>query len=170
MSIQPKSKMLICAAAIFMSSAAIATPIGVATVAVEADLAAIENQTALQKWPNIADDLKAAIGDEVFPVTNPDGLDVKVRLVSLSLDGSYQLGDDGRFNTMEGVVVVKRPNEPELAEGMPIKLMATSDTQVVVPVVGADVIVIPASSEDFYNAMISAFASRVGEKVTEFDN
>jgi hypothetical protein len=160
-----KTGILVNTLVIAMGSAAFAAPIGVASVAVKAELASIENQTALEKWPNIAEDLRAAIGKEVFPATDPAGIEVNVRVISLSLDGSYQLGDDGRFNTMEGVVMVRRPNEPESAEGMPIRLTASAGTVVA----DAGTIVIPPTSDDFYSAMINAFATQVGEKVREFD-
>jgi hypothetical protein len=161
-----KSRLLMTAAAVAMGTAVFAAPIGVASVDVEADVSVVENQTALTQWPTLAEDLRAAIAEEVFPETSPEGLEVSVRITSLSLDGSYVLGDDGRFNTMEGVVVVKRPDEPQSAEGMQIRLMSTSDTTITS---SADVFVIPPSPEDFYNAMILAFANSVGEKVKDFD-
>jgi hypothetical protein len=141
---------------------------GVGSVAVEADLSVAENQPALDRWPTLSEDLRAAISETVAPAAKPGGLEVTVRLISFSVDGSYQLGDDGRFNTMEGVVVVKHPGKPGTAEGMPIKLMATSDTAVAVSGPGI-FLVVPPNSDDFYSAMITAFAVHVANMVEDYD-
>jgi hypothetical protein len=49
MSIALKARMLISAAAIALGSAAVAVPLGVSSVAVEADLAVAENRSALER-------------------------------------------------------------------------------------------------------------------------
>lgn len=153
-------------AAVFVAStsAAYAEQVAVAAVEVAAELSDVNNKKALEYYPDIGVDLQAAITEELSPLTGEDGYTVKVRVDTISLDGQ-PLRDDKGFNRLEGWVYVYPPAAKEQAasadatdstpqEEFNIQLDATAMGYGIQP-----------GSDDFYRAMVLAFAQSTGEKV-----
>lgn len=146
------------------AGAAFAEQVSVSAVEVDAELSNVSNEKALDYYPDIKADLQAAIAEELFALAAEDGHTVKVRISEISLDGQ-PLQDDKGFNTLDGWVYVYPPEsdqqavdsnatKPEPLSEFNIKLNATT--------VGAGIL---PGTDDYYNAMIEAFAQSTGEQV-----
>jgi hypothetical protein len=143
----------------------------VSDVEVKANLAAIAESDALTYWPDINEDLRAAIASRVEASEDDDAYRVDVSLDEVKLDGLYVLPNNGEFNQMEGVVQVygvkpggaseSTGETGELLTSYPVKLEAFSEEAPA----REGVVRIPPSEGDFYNALINAFADQVVENL-----
>ncbi|GAA3876160.1 hypothetical protein [Celeribacter arenosi] len=147
-----------------LAAAIFATPISakqleVSSVMVEADLTAVD-ANALAFWPEIAGDLTRMVAEGLSPQFD-EGSDysVEVELFELSLEGNPILDEDGEFNTIRGWIYLYGPDDDVLPiKKYKVDYTATADGPDVVP---TDVIVVPPSRGDYYDALTTAFAAKV---------
>jgi len=148
------------------ASAVYAEQITVSSVQVDAELSDVTNKKALDYYPDLKTDLEAAITEELFPLAGEDGYTVKARISEISLDGQPLIDDKG-FNTLNGWVYVYPPEadqmasadnsaEPEPQQEFNIELTATATGEGIMP-----------GGDDYYRAMVAAFAQSTGEKIRD---
>lgn len=119
--------------------------------------AAATDTNALEKFPEIATDLQAAIAERVPTSTDAGDPRIDVDVRKISLNGDMMLNDAGEFNEIEGVVSITDPSTSSGNRSFPVSIAAlAADT----PVPEGTYVIEP-STEDFYNVMIAAFADRV---------
>ncbi|MEM9636113.1 MAG: hypothetical protein AAGA94_00580 [Pseudomonadota bacterium] len=143
------------------ASGAVAGP-GVSDIDVQAKIAAPQGSNALDLYPTIAEDLERAILERVDTANDPNGPTITVKIKRVSLDGDTILPDTAEFNELEGFLSYQGGSR-EVVEN--IILSAHTDESAV----PAGVIAIPPSQDDFYDAMLTAFADRVVELVPAED-
>ncbi len=150
------------------ASMAYAEQINVKAVEVEAEASDATNQTALQYYPEVEQHLMATIAERVGPLTDEDGFTVKVRLDEMSLDGN-PMGPDRAFNVLDGWVYIYPPDPAQSdvndnsAEFAPIDEF---NIHLEASTMGAG---LQPGTDDYYTAMIAAFADSVGERVSTID-
>ncbi|MBW4708760.1 hypothetical protein KX928_13305 [Roseobacter sp. YSTF-M11] len=135
----------------------------VTDIDVQATIDAPQGSNALQLYPTIADDLSREILERVDTGNDPAGPVLTIKIKRVSLDGDTILPDSAEFNELEGFVSYQRGTK-DIAEM--IRLSAYSD-EASVP---AGYIAVPPSQDDFYNAMLTAFADRVVALLPEADS
>ena len=131
---------------------------------VSASYEAAQDTNAQELFPGITDDIRVAIADLV-PQSN-DGADpiIRVDIRKIALDGDTVLPDSAEFNELEGVVSI----ETESGNGgqsFPIAIKAAAADGAV----PAGYTVINPSLDDFYGAMVAAFAATVAEEFSELN-
>lgn len=140
-------------------------------VDVKADLTDFTDSNALKFWPNLEADLQRAIVDRVKLTGVDEDPRIEVLVSKVSVDGDTFLPDSGEFNQLEGVVAVY---EGESAVTTQTEVNSEVDTpitryplrlyaQTAEATVPEGWTLIPPSTEDFYNAMVQAFADKVVE-------
>tara|TARA_R110002049_G_scaffold10127_1_gene50094 strand:- start:50091 stop:50618 length:528 start_codon:yes stop_codon:yes gene_type:complete len=145
---------------IALSGAAIAdTDIKISNVNVEASMSAATDSNAMEFYPEIATDIQTAVASMV-PLSD-DGADPEIRIDirKISMDGTTMLPDHKKFNELEGVVNITNPTGANAGLSFPINIAAYSGEKIVPE---GYIAVLP-SDEDFYAAMVAAFASSVVE-------
>ena len=154
--------MIAIGAAFAFASTATAQDVKFADIDVSVELKDVENANALDFWPTIEADMERVMTERVASMYAPDGLDIDVNLTEVSLSGSNLLKEEGEFNTLHGWVYVRDENNGNLVDNFNIKLRAETGQ------VGLQdgMIVLP-DMQDFYVALLNAFADRTVEKVLE---
>lgn len=130
---------------------------------VSVEVEGVEGSNALSYYPGLEADLQKAVASRVPVSDDPNGYDVKVTIQKISLDGDTILPDSAEFNEMEGVVFYSSPLTNEAPQSFTIQIAAVSGDKVLPP----GYIAVSPSTEDFYVAMVEAFANSVGEKLPE---
>lgn len=146
--------------------AASADPIAVNEVDVQVDLDAAE-YNALDYWPQIESDLKAAIAERAATLPGQEPYDVSVTVESISLNGSGLLTGEGEFNHIDGWIRAYPTGNPAAATAWPIALVASTEAPTFI---GPDVILIPPAESEFYVALIDAFASEAAAILGNIDS
>lgn len=124
----------------------------------------MKNPNALDYYPDVAEDVAAAIRDRV-DLADEDtvrAVDLDIRITSMRLNDNPVLTDNGEFNILEGLVIVSDDIGDGVVESLPVILRA-EEMDVPYPSTSPD-------TADFYNAMVLAFADRaveITEGVTE---
>ncbi|MGZ2257783.1 hypothetical protein [Roseobacter sp. A03A-229] len=144
------------------ASGAIATA-GVHDIDVQAKIEAPQGSNALDLYPTIAEDLERALIERIDALSNdPSDPTLTVKIKRVSLDDDTILPDSAEFNELEGFLSFQGGSR-EVVET--IRLSAHTDESAV----PAGAVVIPPSTDDFYNAMLTTFADRVVEMLPEED-
>lgn len=117
---------------------------------------------ALQLWPTIEPDMEAIMRQRISTIYNPNGLLVTVSVNEISLDGTKILSDDGAFNTLRGVAIIREKNGgPVVAveefglRAQPWELSINDDMFAL------------SDKADFYNAMLNNFADEMVTEINE---
>lgn len=131
---------------------------------VSTEIEGVEGANALDYYPDLETDLEKAVAQLVEVTDDPNGYDIDVKVQSVSLDGDTVLPDTQEFNQMEGVVVITSPMTDQDPHSYPVRLIAITNESAV----PEGFIQINPSPDDFYNAMVQAFASNVAENLPEF--
>lgn len=151
---------------LLLAGAAFAAPDDkVKSVDVEMDITALTNAAAAVRFANTADDLQGAILARVVDRTAEDGMEIKIDLSEVELSNSFtdavgaadtrlvgvvnvsDMNDNTNFNTYELTVTVE-----QAATFFPQEFDQTTMT---------------ASSDEFYQALIAAFADGVVRRLDE---
>lgn len=161
-------------AALLSSTAAMAGPLPVSQIDVDAQLSAIDNAAAGRYWANLETDLANAIAARLAErgeaaddttVTAETGSRVLIRLESVALTTSYEMLMTDAEAYLEGQVIV---TGPQYADGYKLRVSVPGVTapaaSVAVPQ-GTDVQTLAADSDVYYRAMVEAFAGHVVEKL-----
>lgn len=133
----------------------------ISMIDVEASYSAAQGSNAAETFPQIASDIKLAIADRVE--TSDDASDpmIRVDIRKVALDGDTIIPDSAEFNELEGVVSISSENGTLGDQTFPINIVAMTDPSVA----PEGYFVIAPSTDDFYNAMVFAFADNVAEKL-----
>ncbi|KIN65209.1 hypothetical protein Z946_4109 [Sulfitobacter noctilucicola] len=127
-------------------------------ISVDASYNAAEDTNAMEMFPGITQDVEVAIAKLIPMSDSPNDPVIRVDIRKLALDGDTILPDSTEFNQMEGVVAIDTVTGIG-GKSFPINIVAVTDlTSVPDGYVG-----IAPSVDDFYNAMIDAFAADVAK-------
>ena len=142
---------------------AVEGPFPVREVDASTHLEAFENPNALDYYPDVAADVDAAVAAKVdaAPEDAEHSLGLSIKVTALRLNDNPVLTDDGKFNIMEGVVVVydKEGDSPLKNEAI---ILRAEEMPTAMPAFSPD-------NRDFYIAMVDAFADRTAEIVEGVD-
>ncbi|MFD2739385.1 hypothetical protein ACFSUD_07395 [Sulfitobacter aestuarii] len=145
-----------------LSSTAIAQEeVRISDIDVEASYSAAPDSNAAEAFPQIADDIRAAIAERV--PTSSDAADptIRVDIRKLSLDGTTMFPADSEFNEIEGVVAITSPDGDIGSVSFPVHVGATTQVD---PLPEGFVLLTP-STDDFYAVMVNGFADVVAENL-----
>lgn len=138
----------------------------VSDVEVRTDLSDYANSNALDYWPDLAEDLGRAIVERVELTSDAKDPSITVEVSKIAVDDNPVLAETGMFNQLVGVVQVY-PGDSELTDGKnqrgtdepiqnyPLLMHARTGD----PIEGW--VTVPPSQDDFYTAMINAYASEI---------
>lgn len=142
-------------------------------VEVEADLSAYDDSNALEFWPTLEADLAKAIAVYAEIESGDDAPFLRVEIGKVAINGKTLLPDDGEFNQIEGTVTVHRGYEKdnsgadkntdpnEVLQSFPLKVTAVAG-ETIVP---EGWVVLPPAKEDFYRALVDAYAAEAVRRV-----
>lgn len=153
------------AMSIALMTAAHAEDLKVSELDVKADFAAADSN-ALGFYPELASDLKAQMIEDMSGMLGESPFRVEVNIHEVSLDGDTFLPDDGEFNKLSGTVNVFKQGELPPIEKFNVELDAYSGDAAMAP---AGAFVLPPDREDFYNALVEAFALEAKTKLEGVD-
>ncbi|MGX0904845.1 hypothetical protein ACSSV8_003439 [Roseovarius sp. MBR-79] len=141
---------------------------------VTSNLTAYEDNNVLKFWPSLDEDLATAIASKLTIDDKADAPRISVEINKVSIDGDTVLPDSGEFNTLEGTVTThagtnnavsnSRAGTPDALTGSyPLRMTAVSGERKVPD----DWVVVAPSQDDFYNALIDAYATAIVERIEE---
>jgi|GEM_PF-880344 len=150
---------------VFLTASALTVPVFAADPAmvkeieVSIDLPAISNPAAALRYTHIADDLKAAIAARLVDRLGEDGMKISVDLSEVELSSSFTDAIGAADTRLVGAVKIS--DEKDNSHFKTYEL--TLDVNQAKPFFPAtvDLSKLSANSDDFYNAMIAAFADNV---------
>ncbi|MGX0978252.1 hypothetical protein ACSSVY_003992 [Roseovarius sp. MBR-51] len=145
-------------------------------VDVKVDLSAYEDSNVLKYWPTLEADLATAIASKVTVEDSADAPRVVVEINKVAIDGSTLLPDTGEFNQLEGTISTfegindavsvsadSLENPDEQIGSYALQMSAVSGDA---PAPEGWVTIEP-SQDDFYNALVDAYAATVVERLDE---
>ncbi|WP_299845908.1 hypothetical protein [uncultured Roseovarius sp.] len=169
-----KKTALVCTT-VLISLPAFAGESKLSDVDVVVDLSAFTDSNALTYWPELDKDLEAALSQHAMIEPISEAPRIRVEINKVAVDGDTILPDSGEFNQLEGTIAVYESlnadgaNVKQTADDAPISsfpLRLTAQTADTANEEGWTVF-IPPSKDDFYNALVNAYAERTLEKVAE---
>lgn len=131
-------------------------------ITVTAEPATAEGMNAMTYYPQMEADLQQAIAERVPVTDEPNGYDVHVSLDKVALNGETMLPESQEFNTMQGTVLLTSPQTDASPRSYPVNIQASSAG----PAPEGFVTIEPGPNE-FYSAMIAAFADIVAQDLPE---
>lgn len=147
----------------------------VSDVEVKANLSAFKDNNVLEYWPTLEEDIAAAIASQLTVDDDADAPRISVEINKVAINGSTILPDTGEFNQLEGTVTT--------FEGLNQTLTTSADVETADDLIGSyalrmsavagdtDVpegwIVVQPSQDDFYDALINAYAATIVERIEE---
>ena len=150
--------------AIAASGAAYAEQLKVNQIVVKSELSDVTESNALEYYPTLNDDLKNAIAEQISGQIGDSIYDVEVNLKEISLDGAFALPESGEFNKIEAFVNVVAKDETIPAEKFRVTLEARSGVEAT-----PGVFVMQPGTDDFYSALIDAFAKETADDLVDVD-
>lgn len=143
-------------------------------VEVKSDLSSYEDNNVLKYWPTMDEDLAVAISSKLNIDDTAEAPRISVEINKVAIDGDTVLPDSGEFNQLEGTVttyegmnnhdaVSKGQTQDALIGSYALRMSAVSEER---QMPDGWVTVAP-SQEDFYNALIDAYAAAVVERIGE---
>lgn len=133
----------------------------ISDIDVETSYSAAEDTNAAEKFPEISEDIRAAIAEKVATSDDAGDPTIHVDIRKISLDGDTFLPDEAEFNEIEGVVDIRSPDGEIGALSFPVMVTATTE-ETALP---EGWVQISPSTEDFYNVMIEGFAGAVANSL-----
>lgn len=134
----------------------------VSEISVEADLTAIENVTAAEVWTNLPTDLEQALAVKLADHIGEDGAEIMIDIDMLELANAFEAATDLADSTLSGEVIIERPGG-QYDEQYDLTVNA-EQAQVFLPA-DANVTLLSPGSQEFYTAMIDAFAENVAQRL-----
>jgi hypothetical protein len=131
-------------------------PLTVSEINVEADLSAVGSREAVSYWQNIGQDLQAAMAAEFVGQTSPDGYIVNVDVDEITLADAIAADLTAQDATLAGRVEVVDPTSGVTQAAYNVAA-ASGDVQTYLPE-GTDVVSVPRTSPEYYQAVLQAFA------------
>ena len=143
-------------------------------VEVTSSLASYEETNVLKFWPTLDEDLATAIASKLTIDDKADAPRISVEINKVAIDGDTVLPDSGEFNQIEGTVTTHKgindtvsATSDEAQDGLSgsyaLRMTAvTAETEV-----PDGWVTVAPSQEDFYNALIDAYATTIVERIEE---
>lgn len=143
-------------------------------IEVKANLTAYEDNNVLKFWPTLEEDITTAIASQVTVNDGADAPRISVEINKVAIDGDTILPDSGEFNQLEGTVtthegnnnvdsVSKGQTQDALIGSYALRMSAVSGEREM----PRGWVVVAPSQDDFYNALIDAYASAIVERIEE---
>ena len=145
----------------------------ISDISVSADFSAIDGANAMDFYPGVSDDLRAALGQTLQPFMGDDGNGLTVIVSELSLDGQGTL-TEANANRLSGALIYAtgEPGDTGADAGQnppvteQITVVAAADPSTVGGIAAAGpVYVVQPTEGDLYNALISGFAQVAAERM-----
>lgn len=144
----------------------------VSGVEVKADLSAYVDNNVLKYWPTLEEDITTAIASKLTVDDAADAPRISVEINKVAIDGSTVLPDSGEFNQLEGTItthsginsvdaLAKGAAADKLIGSYPLQMTAVTGTTSV----PEGWVTVEPSQEDFYNALINAYATAIVERI-----
>ncbi len=163
------------ATVLLTSTAALASQDVWTSVDVEADLSAFEQSNALDYWPTLERDLSAAIAERVDIRAGEDAPALRVEINKVAIDGNVVLPATGEFNEIVGTIAViddgvpTSSNNEVASQNIPeqsfaLRVYAQLEEGQTPP---EGYILVAPSKDDFYTALVDAYAKEVVEYVEQ---
>lgn len=142
-------------------------------VEVKTDLSAYDDSNALEFWPTLDADLAKAIAVHADIESGDNAPVVRVEIGKVAINGETLLPANGEFNQLEGTVTVYRGYEEdtsgadknvspgEVLQSFPLKVTAVAGDALV----PEGWIALPPAREDFYRALVDAYAAETVRRV-----
>ncbi|HLS59417.1 MAG TPA: hypothetical protein VK022_07295 [Paracoccaceae bacterium] len=139
----------------------------VSDVTVSSDLSAVGSRDAATYWGNLESDLESAIAAQFIGQTGPDGVRLLVDVDELSIASFFESQAGASDGRLTGTVTVL-----DGTTGEPLGLYTVSATadQAMTQIPsepGTRVQTVPATSSEFYSALLRAFAVGVADAVNQ---
>ena len=131
-------------------------------VAVNADLTALQNESAGQHWATLTDDLKNAIVTRLGPLVSEDGQKLSVDIDSFELANTLQSAAGVADSKLVGAVNVTGADNSKFNSY--IMIVTFAEAGPFFPE-GTDLTKITSDSKEYYDAMITTFADHVVAKL-----
>jgi hypothetical protein len=128
----------------------------VSTVDVMASNAAATDSNAMEYFPQIADDVRAAIAERVPASNDASDPTISVDIRKIALDGSTML-PSAEFNELEGVVSIASQNGTLGDRAFPVNIKAVAGDATA----PEGYVMVPPSEGEFYTVMVAFFADQV---------
>ncbi|MFT6674096.1 MAG: hypothetical protein ACJAVM_000267 [Sulfitobacter sp.] len=128
----------------------------VSQINVETTYEAAQDTNAQALYPELQTDIQKAVA-EMVP-TSDDAADptIRIDIRKIALDGDTMLPDSAEFNQIEGVVSIQGGSDVGDVT-FPVNIIASTADKTA----PEGYVLVPPSTEDFYNAMIFGFADTV---------
>jgi hypothetical protein len=142
-------------------------------VDVKADLSAYEDNNVLKFWPTLEDDITTAIASKVTIDDGADAPRISVTINKVAIDGDTVLPESGEFNQLEGTVTTHDgKNAGSASEGQDADALTGSYALKMTAISGDQEvpegwIAVAPSQDDFYDALIDAYATSIVERIEE---
>ncbi|SEM18906.1 hypothetical protein SAMN05443999_1159 [Roseovarius azorensis] len=143
-------------------------------VEVKADLSAYEDNNVLKFWPTLEEDITTAIASQVTVDDRADAPRISVEISKVAIDGDTTLPDTGEFNQLEGTVTTYEGvnNVASVSKGQARDAQIGSYAMRMSAVSGEQEapegwVTVAPSQDDFYNALINAYATAIVERIEE---
>ena len=134
----------------------------VSDITVNTDLQAIGTAGAVQYWQTLDADLETALAEQFVGQIDPEGLAVVVDVDEISLANVYSaLGSEQA--RLQGDVALLNPANEEVVNQYEVTASAAQGA--VLPNPAGAVITVTADDEEYYDAVVRAFARGVAEQV-----
>ena len=151
---------------LMLAGAAFAAPDDkVKSVAVEMDITALTNAAAAVRFANTASDLQGAILARVVDRTAEEGMEIKIDLSEVELSNSFTDAVGAADTRLVGVVNVSDMDDN--TNFNTYELTVTVEQAVTFLPKEFDPATLTASSDEFYQALIAAFADGVVRRLDE---
>lgn len=152
-------------AGLFAATASFAARDMVKDVDVQVDLTAIANPAAAQRYSTISDDLKNAILARLSDRLSDEGVKITVDVSEVELSNSFTELTGGAETKLVGVVSFTDENDNSNYKSFTLSV----DVNQALPFIpaGFDVATLTAGSQEYYNALIAAFADNVAANMVE---
>ncbi len=135
-----------------------ASAIEISDISVRSESAIVADNAATDFWPNLEDDLKQALVAELADVSNTSGAAMQVTVRELSVsDVSSKEADDAVLKTSVMFIAGGAPVEA-IVHGVSVNQEREGG-------IHDDRILIPRTSEEFYDNLVQYYAKTVAEKV-----
>ena len=145
--------------AVIAASPSFAKVTMVKEVEVNADLKAIQNAKAAAHWATLADDLKSAIVTRLTDRIADDGVKVMIDIDSVELASSLQSATGAANSHLKGHVNILSDNGAMKAQSYDLTIGFEQAGPFFLP--GTDLTKVSMDSNEYYQAMIAAFADSV---------
>ena len=134
----------------------------VSEIDVSVDLPAIENAEAAAVWTSLGTDLETAIAERITPILGEDGTEVVIDINEVALASAFGNAYALEDSQLIGDVQIQNPgwlndNDFELSVTA-VQAVSAASPEV-------DISQLTIASEEVYEAMITAFANNVSEKL-----